>query len=408
MNNLGYVSIIALFVACSSSSIEDTHSFQVFEENGIEVAETAGGPKYDEELFQYELILELQEDEREESLLFRPDDFWMDSEGLFYVCDARNYRVAVFDHSGRYLLSMGREGGGPGDFSRNFQISEIREDTLIVSDRSQHRFTLFRTDGTLLNVIAARTPTPFTLNVYWIGFNKFLSLGREQTSPRIDPVQMRTFAIVHDAGGDTIWHAMTPWINTHHRIPDSNSMMAYPLSSFPAYTYKPGWGFVVTTGEDPSLEIWNLDRSLSRKIKIDLPIIETTNEDYEIEIAYYREQLELYGENPAARRNIEPRLNSVQLKKTRAFWRSVDIDDSFFIWLETPEHKLYQQEAGGGILYKVLSPEGEFLGQSRRPRGQPTRLFNGYLLSTDFYPEQGAVKLLVYRIRPAVDGLKYP
>lgn len=408
MNNLRYISIIVLLVACSSSSVEDTHSFQIYEENGIEVAETTGGPKYDEELFQYELILELKEDERDESLLYRPDDFWMDGAGQFYVCDARNFRIAVFDQSGRYLYSMGREGGGPGDFSQNFQISEIREDTLIVSDRSQHRFTLFRTDGTLLDVIAARHPTPFALRVYWIGFNKFLTLGRDQTSRRIDPAQMRTFAIMHDAGGDTIWYAMTPRIDTHHRIPDSNSMMAYPLGSFPAYAYKPGWGIVVTTGEDPSLEVWNLDGLLNRKIKIDLPIIETTNEDYEVEIAYYREQLELYGDIPAARRNIEPRLNNVQLKRTRAHWRSIDIDDAFFIWLETPEHRLHQQEAGGGILYKVLSPEGEFLGQSRRPRGQPTRLFNGYLLSMDFDPEQGAARLLVYRIRPAVDGLKYP
>ena len=71
-------SICLISAACSSDETAQTHSFQIIEEDGIPVAITSGGPKYEGELFTYEHVLDLQEDERVESLLYNPTGFHMD------------------------------------------------------------------------------------------------------------------------------------------------------------------------------------------------------------------------------------------------------------------------------------------------------------------------------------------
>ena len=90
--------IFACLCVCSKSDDGiNSHAFRVYTENGVTIAETVGGPKYSEELFKYEYLLTLKEDERVESLLFNPTGLDMDEMGSFYVHDTGNTRIAVFD-----------------------------------------------------------------------------------------------------------------------------------------------------------------------------------------------------------------------------------------------------------------------------------------------------------------------
>ncbi len=40
----------------------------------------------------------------------------VDKDGNIYVIDTRSYRVQVFDSHGKYRITLGREGQGPGEF----------------------------------------------------------------------------------------------------------------------------------------------------------------------------------------------------------------------------------------------------------------------------------------------------
>jgi len=113
------VSLSLTITACSRSSDDGGHLFRIEEIDGVPTAITAGGPRYAEPIFNFELILTLKQDpDREESLLFRASGFTMDREGNFYVVDGGNFRIAVFDKSGTYQRSFGGEGEGPGTFRR--------------------------------------------------------------------------------------------------------------------------------------------------------------------------------------------------------------------------------------------------------------------------------------------------
>ena len=85
MRYLRYLPILAVLAACSSRKAETPHSFRVYEEDGIVISVTAGSPKYEGELFEYIPVVTLEEDERPESLLYRPSDFLMDSQGRLEV-----------------------------------------------------------------------------------------------------------------------------------------------------------------------------------------------------------------------------------------------------------------------------------------------------------------------------------
>jgi len=99
--------------------------------------------------------------------------------------------------------------------------------------------------------------------------------------------------------------------------------------------------------------------------------------------------------------------SNLKAKEYKAFWTSIEIDDASYLWLEVSEFDLQREESGGGRMYRILSSEGEFLGLTRRPTGR-SRVCYGHLLAVEMDIELGAYKFVVYRIRSAVDGLKYP
>lgn len=91
----------ALILTCCSSDRGQGHSFEVEEIDGVLTAVNRGGPKFSEELFVYEKVVELEQDESQpESLLNRPETFLFDEQGYYYVEDDGNTRIAVFDPTG--------------------------------------------------------------------------------------------------------------------------------------------------------------------------------------------------------------------------------------------------------------------------------------------------------------------
>ena len=84
MKSLRLILTYLLLIACTEHQIEVPHSFRIYDENGIEIAETTGGPKYAGEIFEYLEVLRLnQDDSQEASLLARPYMYMMDEYGAF-------------------------------------------------------------------------------------------------------------------------------------------------------------------------------------------------------------------------------------------------------------------------------------------------------------------------------------
>jgi len=98
-------------------------------------------------------VLTLQEDEEQtESLLTRPSVFTRDENGDHYVIDSIQRRVAVFDRNGRYDLSFGSSGQGPGEFSY-LMLQYLRDGVISIWDYANSRTTRYLTNGTLRDII---------------------------------------------------------------------------------------------------------------------------------------------------------------------------------------------------------------------------------------------------------------
>ncbi len=76
--------------------------------------------------------------------LCHPQGVCLDEDGVAYVCDSRNGRIAVFDADGNPCEPIGRMGFLPGQFHLP-QGCDLRRTTLAVADAQNHRVQLIDT-----------------------------------------------------------------------------------------------------------------------------------------------------------------------------------------------------------------------------------------------------------------------
>ena len=79
------------------------------------------------------------------SIYFNTDD-----EGNFYVADWENHRIQKYDQEGKYLLTIGREGQGPGEFRSLSSPRFDKYNNLYITDLPNRRISIFDKEGKYL------------------------------------------------------------------------------------------------------------------------------------------------------------------------------------------------------------------------------------------------------------------
>lgn len=84
-------------------------------------------------------------------------------DGRIYIAQAQDQNIRVYDASGAFIRTIGRRGGGPGEFEGMGQPL-WRGDSLYVSDFRQRRVTMFSPDGELVEALSVvvNTEPPFS------------------------------------------------------------------------------------------------------------------------------------------------------------------------------------------------------------------------------------------------------
>jgi hypothetical protein len=89
---------------------------------------------------------------------YRPGDVKADANGRMYVLDGGNHRIQVFDADGEYIRSLGKEGGGPGEFRSVGGFSQMRlvigDDRVIVYDGALSKIATWDMEGNHLGDVA--------------------------------------------------------------------------------------------------------------------------------------------------------------------------------------------------------------------------------------------------------------
>jgi len=150
-----FVFILVLFLAVNFFS-EKTHadrSVGIQQSDDVVVISNPKTPESEMRIvFTEELSIgEAEGDENYmfgDSIVFNTDD-----EGNFYVADYDSNRILKYDSEGKHLLTIGREGQGPGEF-RTLSVPRFDKDNnLYITDSMNQRISFFDQDGKYLRQI---------------------------------------------------------------------------------------------------------------------------------------------------------------------------------------------------------------------------------------------------------------
>jgi hypothetical protein len=416
---IGKSSILVLLVgviSCSRESQEiESHTFRVYNDHGVTIAQSSGTPKYGGELFEYEKIVTLHEDEANpESLLNLPgssrssSSFTVDASGYFYVADTRNHRIAVFGPEGEYERSMGREGDGPGDLQSPIRIVEANG--VLYVKGSNQRTTLYSTDGTLIEVITHRNRG----NGIWRSGDYYINVQGRSNPP--DFTTWQSSALVKNTDGDTLADLHTPEItiavfiiafrfidNRQYTRPQTIS-----YHSWPQIILLRNRQFLLYAGLNPELLYYSINGELIKKVIVDIPAVPVSILDKQKIVDRIRELALKEPEDPEfVPFKISP--SNVPYPSHKAPWNTIEVDDYNYTWLQVSiPASPFSPIGREPVEYRLLSPEGEYLGTTFRPVAESGQVARGYYLALVRDPESGAAIPTVYRIKPVVSGLRYP
>lgn len=101
--------------------------------------------------------LSIGEAEGDENYMFGSNiGFNIDDEGNFYVMDYDTTRIMKYDSEGKFLLTFGRKGQGPGEFQSMSAPRFDKDKNLYIFDVSSRRISFFDKDGNYLRQITAK------------------------------------------------------------------------------------------------------------------------------------------------------------------------------------------------------------------------------------------------------------
>jgi hypothetical protein len=166
----------------------------------------------------------------------------------------------------------------------------------------------------------------------------------------------------------------------------------------------PDRGIFSTTGIEPEVLIYDPDGSLRSIIRLDLPTEPVTAQDRQHVEALLRKQINA-AETESGRASGEFELANVRLAPNKAFWNDIQTDDYGYIWLLYPTQYRLLEETG--FVFRVISPEGEYLGDTKWPIPDGS-LSRGHFLTVRYDEETGEQFIEVYRIESNSRGFIYP
>ena len=219
-------------------------------------------------------------------------------------------------------------------------------------------------------------------------------------------------ATVTNASGDTLWTLRTPDVHVMEQVmvkimdQELPLPMPIPFGPQPYVDYHPDFGIVVSAGLASELDNLNQNGEIQIRVRANVAPEAPTGQDRQLLI----QSLRVAQDNAPGvmKQAYQSQIEHLHMPQAKAPWTEVEIDDSGFIWLLMPLPSLMAASDDTTRSFRIISPEGEYLGITTRPKGGAQSLAYGKILLQTTDPETSEHLLMVYRIHPAVEGLEYP
>lgn len=371
-------------------------------------AQPAGGPttslRQNAEPFSYTRLFQLEEDiEIPVTLLASPGAPFASATGQYLVPERREGRILIYSAEGRYVDHFGRRGEGPGEF-QGIEILAADDDRILIYDGSPlNRLNIFTPKGELQSMIPAPKGSPPLSAIYPLKEGGLLLVHRKRHAWEDGNLGFSLWATRLGAGGDTLFSVGSEPVATFYILEErqqENITGYYHYQAYPSLAFIPGEGFIISSGRRPLLRQYDLMGELTQSLEINLVPEAITAADR----ARVREPYEEFLERTPDAYATKLFLEKMRFSEHKGFWDQVMVDDAGFIWLRVPEETNERRELGGAA-YRVLSPSGMLLGQTRWPVVSG-HIRNGRLVGLRYESDSGALIPTVYRIEAS--GVDYP
>jgi hypothetical protein len=378
---------------------ENGDEFRLITENGIPVACNPGHPVPVRDgpqdiSFRREFCLGAAEGDSH--YVFGPIvRFTVDDEGCVYVLDWRAKEVRKFDPKGKYLLSFGREGQGPGEFSSPEEIRFLSSGQIMVFEGESQRFSRFSRSGQLVKsgrfqklmyspyfgfsngsilatqVLRDSNKTCFTTGLYDEKGELMASLSQTESQPELP------------------WPDSNDLDGRAKRLAETFSRAAFRRTGVMALNKREDILFAVT--DKYEIKIFTPQAKLKTIVRTGLPFPPVCKEDRELflEVILPRELSTWQGLGRPFRDKIKSLIRFPESKP--AFLSIIPMDDDFLMIVRDCPPL-------GSALIDLIDPSGRFIIEKRLNFGISHGICKGGKLYTLSEDERGNLFIKCYGI----------
>jgi hypothetical protein len=292
-------------------------------------------------------------------------DVAVDPAGRIYVLDAQAQEIRVFDAQGRYVRTLGRKGGGPGELRGATGMGFAPDARLWVVDPDAARYSVWDTAGAF--VAAYRRPETAVFGrwqggfdhagrLYDVGavFDVALTTARRTVFQGRHAIlfQLRDSAVVADSF--PLPELEVPVFPLTLRSGNNVSRMLMAVPFAPTFVWKiDPRGYLVSAITDRYRVVYQTFRGDTvRIVEPDYEPVPVTDADREREVESFSEFRKMGGDVDVSR-----------FGKTHPAVGGLYVDDRSYLWIRPtlPE----KQRTPGGVTFDVFDPDGCYLGMAR-------------------------------------------
>ncbi len=373
-----------IFMSCNSP--EDGWGGRIVEVDGVTIVRNPAEPYFGDITIELEEDLEIGNDEDPNYQFYNVIGIALDSEHNLYVLDSGNHRVQKFDRDGHYLLTIGREGEGPGEFVRLTDVFIDKQDTIYLSDR--RRIQIFDNTGVYIDSI------PFDNNIN----DFFLDIvGNVYTFiMQNDEEGSKKYLIKYDRQGKIVKRIAEFSDVQSVQSRDSSGVTA----SYKAYHQYNYWPFLLPISEEQFIYAYPSDYvittmsykgEIGAKIEKDEPPKPISGAEKDFIINQIEEAFERRGRKPP-REVVEA---SCQFPPHRPFFYGMTVDDKGRIYIRKARSVL---DESGQAEFDIFSNDGYYLYKTFLSFS-PEIINNGLLYDIFTSEETGEVKIKRYKVK---------
>ncbi len=301
--------------------------------------------------------------------LFRVGSAVRLDDGRIVVANSGTHELRVYDPNGAHLLSVGRQGGGPGEFGELMWVRALPGDTLLTYDWRNRRLSFFDAGGNFVRSFQLQFlsemggfPTiiaPFGDGSLLVGVQPFL-IGEEIK----DGLRRDTTVYLHcDRDGavrDTLGRFPGGEVYLRTQGGEETSVMASAraFGRFPQHAVYED-GFYFSTTDSYEVGFYSSAGQLVRIVRRNQPNLQVTAEDIE---RYKEERLANAGGDGPPRDFLEQSLAHMPFPETYPAHGSLVVDAAGNLWVEG-----YRRPGDERPRWTVFDSTGRMLGLVETP-----------------------------------------